>query len=170
MKQYLMRGRLWLLGVFVLIGSFLTTFWLTATPNSPLTIVVNSGVSDDERLSDAAISAGLWPSITLKGAVETVSRLSADQVKIVGWSADSEGGGMPIAVIAFTDGKAVLQTKTNGPRADISDSLKLANIAALNVVFEGVLSCRPGRPLFVVAVTGNSYTKLTHRNSLLCPP
>jgi hypothetical protein len=169
-KHYLMRGRFWLLGAFVLIGSFLTTFWLTATPNSPLTILVHSGVSDDEHLSDAAISAGLWPSLTLKGAVETVSRLSADQVKIVGWSADREGDGMPIAVIAFTDGKAVLQTKTNGPRADLSDSLKLADAAALNVAFEGVLSCRPGRPLFVVAITGNSYTKLTHQNALLCPP
>jgi hypothetical protein len=170
MKRYLMKGRLWLLGMFVLIGSFLTTFWLTATPNSPLTILLNSGVSDDERLSDAAISAGLWPSITLKGAVETVSRLSADQVKIVGWSADSQAEGRPITVIAFTDGKAVLQTKTNGPRANVSDSLKLADAAALNVAFEGVLSCRPGRPLFVVAVTRESYTKLTRQNALLCPP
>ena len=165
-----MKGRLWLLGVFVLIGSFLATFWLTATPNSPLTTLVNSRVSDDERLSDAAISAGLWPSITLKGAVETVSRLSADQVKIAGWSADSEGGGMPITVIVFTDGKAVLQTKTNGARADVSASLKLADAAALNVAFDGVLSCRPGRPLFVVAVLRESYAKLTHQNSLLCPP
>jgi hypothetical protein len=147
-----MRGRLWLLGIFVLIGSFLTTFWLTAigTPNSLLTAFGDSEVSDDDSLSDHAISAGLWPSITLKGAVETVSRLSADQVKIVGWSADSEGGGVPIAVIAFTDGTTVLQTKTNGPRADVSDSLKLPNVAALNVAFEGVLSCRPGRPLFLL--------------------
>jgi hypothetical protein len=165
-----MKGRLWFLGVFVLIGSFLTTFWLTATPNSPLTMLVNSGVSDDERLSDAAISAGLWPSITLKGVVETVSRLSSDQVKIVGWSADSEAEGMPITVIAFTDGKAVLQTKTNGPRADVSASLKLLDVAALNVAFEGVLSCRPGRPLFVIAVARESYTKLTQQNALLCPP
>jgi hypothetical protein len=165
-----MRGRFWLLGAFVLIGSFLTAFWLTATPNPPLTILVHSGVSDNEHLSDAAISAGLWPSITLKGAVETVSRLSADQVKIVGWSADSQADGRPITVIVFTDGKAVLQTKTNGPRADMSDSLKLPDVVALNVAFEGILSCRPGRPLFVVAVTGNSYTKLTNQNSLLCPP
>jgi hypothetical protein len=170
MKHNPMKGRLWLLGVFVLIGSFLATFWLTATPNSPLTTLVNSRVSDDERLSDAAISAGLWPSITLKGAVETISRLNADQVKIVGWSADSQAEGLPITVIAFANGKAVLQTKTNGPRADVSESLKLADAAALNVAFEGVLSCRPGRPLFVVAVMRESYAKLTHQNILLCPP
>jgi hypothetical protein len=170
MKHYPKKGRLWLLGVFVLIGSFLTTFWLTATPNSPLTMLVNSAAPDDERLSDAAISAGLWPSITLKGAVDAVSRLSADQVKIVGWSADDEGGGMPIAVIAFSDGKSVLQTKTNGPRADVSDSLKLPDVAALDVVFDGVLSCRPGRPLSVIAVAREFYIKLTHQNTLLCPP
>jgi hypothetical protein len=77
---------------------------------------------------------------------------------------------MPITVIAFTDGKAVLQTKTNGPRADVSASLKLPDVAALNVAFEGVLSCRPGRPLFVIAVAQESYTKLTQQNALLCPP
>jgi transposase len=92
-------------------------------------------------------------------AVETLNSLD-DKIAVL----------LPITVIVFTDGKAVAQTKTNGPRADLSDSLKLADSAALNFAFEGILSCRPGRPLFVVSVIGNSYTRLTNQNALLCPP
>jgi hypothetical protein len=166
-----MTPRLLLLGFLVLIGSFLLTFWLVGTgaSTSPLNILMSSHVSDDESLSDAAISAGLRPSLTLKGSVDQLTRLSEKQIRITGWSADSNGNGTPITVIAFTDGKLALQTNTNGPRPDVTDHFKLSNEAALNIGFGGVLDCRASRPLFIIAVAGNRYSKLSNQNTLLCP-
>lgn len=108
-----MTGRVWLLGIVALVGSFLTTFWFTApgTSNSPLTALASSEVTDD-NLSEAAISAGLVTSRTLKGWIDEVSRLSPSQVKIRGWSIDTNEQGMPVTILAFSDGKNVLQTQT----------------------------------------------------------
>ena len=155
-----MTPRLLFLGLFVLIGSFLLTFWFVGTGASisPVANLANSQVSDDESLSDAAISVGLRPSLSLKGAVDQLARLNETQIRITGWSADSNGNGAPITVIAFTDGRVALQTNTNGPRSDVTDHFKLSNDAALNIGFGGVLACRAGRPLFVIAVAGNRYT------------
>jgi hypothetical protein len=166
-----MTPRLLFLGLFVLIGSFLLTFWFVGTGASisPVANLANSQVSDDESLSDAAISVGLRPSLSLKGAVDQLARLNETQIRITGWSADSNGNGAPITVIAFTDGRVALQTNTNGPRSDVTDHFKLSNDAALNTGFGGVLACRAGRPLFVIAVAGNRYTKLSTQNTLLCP-
>jgi hypothetical protein len=93
-----MTPRLLFLGLFVLIGSFLLTFWLVGTGASisPVANLANSQVSDDESLSDAAISAGLRPSLSLKGAVDQLARLNETQIRITGWSADSNGNGAPI--------------------------------------------------------------------------
>lgn len=163
-----MTGRIWLLGILVLIGSFATTFWLSGigAPNLPLTNLLASEVYDEEGLTDAAISAGLRPSLYLKGYSDNPVRVNEKQVKIVGWSADSSGKGAPITVIVFSEGKAVLRTQTKGPRPDAADSLKLSAAAALNMGFEGVTSCNPGRSLLFIAVTGNSYVKLGARS---CP-
>jgi hypothetical protein len=164
-----MTGRFWLLGICVLIASFLTTFWLTAS-GTPIKILMNSEVSDENGLSEAAISAGLRPALAMRGTVDQINRLSASQVRLWGWSADPNGNGKPITVIAFADGKVALETRTNGPRPDVTDSLKLPDAAARNVVFEGFLSCRPGQPLFVIAITGDAYVKLHGAaGTLLCP-
>jgi hypothetical protein len=165
MKGQPMTGRIWLLGILVLIGSFATTFWWTGigAPNSPLTNLLASEVRDDDGLTDAAISAGLRPSLYLKGYTDTPIRLNDKQVKIVGWSAESNGHGGPITVIVFSDGKAVLRTQTNGPRPDAADVLKLPPAAALNIAFEGVVSCVPGRALLFIAIAGTSYFKLGAR-------
>jgi hypothetical protein len=130
---------------------------------------MGSHVSDDESLSDAAINAGLRPSLTLKGAVDKLVRLNDRNISISGWSADSNGNGVPITVIGFSDGKPALQTNTNGPRPDVANYLKLSNEAALNIVFEGVVACRAGAPLFLIAVAGNRYSKLSSQSTLLCP-
>jgi hypothetical protein len=166
-----MTFRLLLLGFFVLIGSFLLTFWFVGigASTSPLTILMSSHVSDDEGLSDAAISAGLRPSLTLKGSVDRLARVNENQIRISGWSADSNGHGTPISVVVFTDGNLALQTSTNGPRPDVADHFKLSNEAALNIGFGGVLACRSSRPLFIIAVAGNRYSKLSTQNTLLCP-
>jgi hypothetical protein len=166
-----MMPRLLLLGLLVSIGSFLLTFWFVGTgaSTSPLTILMSSRVSDDESLSDAAISAGLRPSLTLKGAVDQLTRLNEKQIRITGWSADSNGNGTPITVIVFTDGNLALQTSTNGPRPDVTTHFKLSNEAALNIGFGGVLDCRASRPLFLIAVTDNRYSKLSSQSPLLCP-
>lgn len=163
-----MTPRLLLLGLFVLIASFLLTFWFVGTGASvsPVALLANSQVSDDESLTDAAITAGLRPSLSLKGAIDQLARLNEKQIRISGWSADSNGNGAPITVMAFTDGGVALQTNTNGPRPDVTDHFKLSNEAALNVEFGGVLACHAGRQLFQIAVASNRYTKLS---SVLCP-
>jgi hypothetical protein len=73
-------------------------------------------------------------------------------------------------VIAFADGKAVIETTTNRPRGDVTAYLKLSDAAALNVVFDGVLSCRPGDRMFVVAVSEDAYAELQGvTDAILCP-
>jgi hypothetical protein len=164
-----MTSRLWLIGIVVLIGSFSTTFWLAAN-GRPLAIFINSEISDEESITDAAISAGLRPALALRGDVEQVTRLNANHVRISGWSANPIGDGKPITVIAFIDGKVVLETRTIGPRGDVTAYLKLSDAAALNVVFDGVLSCRPRHRMFVVAVSEDAYAKLRGRtDTILCP-
>jgi hypothetical protein len=102
--------------------------------------------------------------------VDDFPRLSANQVRIRGWSANITGRGTPITVVAFVDGKNARQVQTNGPRPDVRDRFELPAEAALNLAFEGVLFCRPSRRAFIVAVKRDSYTKLTDKDGLLCPP
>lgn len=166
-----MTGRLLFLGIFVLVGSFFMTYWLMLfwKPRSSIASFASSEISDDAGLARAAITAGLRPSSSLKGWIEEVSRLNEKEVKIRGWSTDIRGEDTPITVIAFAEGKNALQTRTRGPRVDVADYLKLPNAAGWDMAFEGSVTCRPGRPLFVVAVTNDSYVELNGESNLLCP-
>jgi hypothetical protein len=168
-----------ILGASVLVGSFLITLWLTAPttlpdikpalPSIKSDVFAAYLVPDESMLSAAASAAGLQPSDTLKGFVDAVTRLDSTQVKIHGWAADLKGGD-PILVLVFANGKIVLKTQTKGPRPDVADALKLSKDAASNAAFEGLLSCKPGQRLFVVAVTQTDlYAALGHARPLICP-
>lgn|SRR5262245_25771182 len=168
------------LGAGVLVGSFLITLWLTepttppdikpAPPSIKSDIFAAYLVRDERTLPAAANAAGLKPSDKLKGVVDTVTRLDSAQVRIDGWAVDLHGENGPIAVVVFADGENVLKAYTKGPRPDVADALKLSQDAASNVAFEGLLACKPGKPLFVVAVTQTDlYAALGHARPLICP-
>ena len=74
-----------------------------------------------------------------------------------GWAADLAGQGTPITVLVFVNGRNALGTQTKGPRPDVAQALNLSEAGASNVAFEGALSCIPGEPLLVVAVTPNDF-------------
>jgi hypothetical protein len=169
-----------LLGAGVLVGSFLTTLWLTepttppdiqpALPSIKSDIFAASLVRDEGTLRAAANAAGLTPSDKLKGVVDVVTRLNSTQVSIQGWALDLHGQTGPIAVMVFADGENVLKAYTKGPRPDVADAFKLLQDAASNVAFEGLVACKPGQPLFVVAVTQTDlYVALGHARALICP-
>jgi hypothetical protein len=169
-----------LLGAGVLVGSFLTTLWLTepttppdiqpAVPSIKSDIFAASLVRDEGTLRAAANAAGLTPSDKLKGVVDVVTRLNSTQVSIQGWALDLHGENGPIAVLVFADGENVLKAYTKGPRPDVADAFKLSQDDASNVAFEGLVACKPGQPLFVVAMTQTDlYVALGHARPLICP-
>jgi len=176
-----------ILGAAALVGSFLITLWLTApaTPPAPAPppdiksapLSLNVGVfaahlvPDEGILPAVARDVGLQASDKLKGFIEEVTRLNNAQVKIKGWAADQLGQDDPIAILVFAEGKNVFQTQTKGTRPDVAAALKLSSAAAANVAFEGLLSCKPGQPLVLVAVTQTDlYAALGHAVApLVCP-
>jgi hypothetical protein len=72
--------------------------------------------------------------------------------------------------LVFAAGENVRKAYTKGPRPDVADALKLSQDAASNVAFEGLLACKPGQPLFVVAVTQTDlYAALGHARATHLP-
>jgi hypothetical protein len=162
----------WIIGIVVLLGSFLITFWLT-TPESlppvktPLETFKRINVSDTRALSAAAALARLKPSANLKGYVDQISRDKDGKVKVVGWALDLEGSGTPIIVLVFASGNYVFETHTKGPLLNIQNYFKVSDAVASNVAFEGTLACPSGAPLSVIAVTeANTYSAISHP---VCP-
>jgi len=169
------------LGIGALVSSFLLTLWLTAPGTLPankaepptLEAQVLAGylVPDERILTAAAKAAGLQPSDKLRGFIDEIARLDTAQVKIRGWAADLAGEGTPITVLVFANGRNTFEKQTNGPRSDVAQDLNLSKVAASNVAFEGGLSCIPGEPLLVVAITRkNFYAALNQAaRPLICP-
>jgi hypothetical protein len=169
------------LGISALVGSFLLTLWLTAPgtppankaepPSLAVEVLAAHLVPDERILRAAAKAAGLQPSDQLRGFIDEVARLDRAQVKIRGWAADLAGQGTPITVLVFANGRNTLGTQTKGSRPDVAQALNLSEAGASNVEFEGALSCAPGEPLFVVAVTQNNmYAALNQATRpLSCP-
>jgi hypothetical protein len=87
MSQPMRIFYLGVLGAGVLVGSFLTTLWLTepttppdikpALPSIKSDILAASLVRDEGTLPAAANAAGLKPSDKLKGVVDAVTRLNS---------------------------------------------------------------------------------------------
>jgi hypothetical protein len=168
------------LGIGVLVGSFLLTVWLTepetppankAEPPLAAEILATYLISDERILTAAAKAARLQPSDKLRGFIDEVARLDKAQVKIRGWAVDLARQGTPITVLVFSDGKNTLGTQTKGPRPDVAQALKLSEAVASNAAFEGQLSCNPGETLVVVAVTqDNLYAAINQAAlPLSCP-
>jgi hypothetical protein len=169
------------LGITALVSSFFLTLWLTAPgmppankaepPSLAAEILAAYLVPDERILRAAAKAAGLQPSDKLRGFIDEVARLDRRQVKIRGWAADLAGQGTPITVLVFANGRNTLGIETRGPRPDVAQALNLSGAGASNVAFEGRLSCAPGEPLFVVAVTQNNFYAALNQTAppLGCP-
>jgi hypothetical protein len=151
-----------LLGIAVLAGSFLGTLWflnvfegIKGPEIPPVAILENSSISDDASMEAAAIAAGFEPSSKIGGNVESLTRLSPDQVRIGGWVADLGGDGNPIDVLGFSESKSIFHAQTNGERSDITAALKLTPgaPATRNVAFVIATSCHAGEKIIVAAFT-----------------
>jgi hypothetical protein len=151
-----------LVAIAVLVGSFFGTLWIlnvtlgiSDSELQPATTLGNASISDDASLEAAAKAAGFEPSSKMTGNVESLTRLSPDQVKIAGWVTDLGGDGNPIDVIGFSEKKRIFHTQTNGGRPDITAALKLAPgaPAARNVLFVITASCHAGEKVIVAAFT-----------------
>ena len=170
-----------IVGLGVLIGSFVLTLWLSAptTPtahepepaNLSAEVLAAYLIPNERILAAAASSVGLQFSDKLKGFVDEITRTNKQHVTIRGWAADLIGQGTPLTVLIFADGRNMLGTQTKGPRHDVAQALKLSEAAAANVAFEGEFSCYPGEVLVVVAVTQqNLYAPLNQAAPpLICP-
>jgi hypothetical protein len=170
-----------IVGLGVLISSFILTLWLTA-PAAPIAhepepanmsaAVLAAYLIPNERiLAAAASAAGLQLSDKLRGYVDEITRNNNQQVTIRGWAADLVGQGTPLTILIFADGRNMLGTLTKGARHDVAQALKLSKPAASNVAFQGEFSCSPGEGLVVVAVTQKkSYAPLNQAaRPLICP-
>jgi hypothetical protein len=144
----------------VLIGSFFLTSRLIDTGPS-------SSISDDrpdaERLAsgnifnrsdliEAAIAVGLHSSSSMKGKVETVSRLNDHEVRINGWVADPDGDATPLTVLVFAKGHMAARIQTRGERSDVTRVHGLAFGAEKNVGFEVNFACPTGDNAVVVGL------------------
>jgi hypothetical protein len=168
----------WAMCISVFVVSFLSALWLTTPPEMPLpgpeTPLDNFSdfeISDQVQLAAAAGAAGLEPSQTLKGFVEELATSGKGQTRIHGWVADPMGQGTP-TILVFAQGKPILKTQTKGRRSDVTAFLSLSEPAAANVEFNGVFSCRAGKPLLIVAVDAkNSYAQIGRVDGgpLICP-
>ncbi len=110
-----------------------------------------ASVRSRASLLGAARKAGLHRFGVTVG-VHEIRRIDEDRVNIRGWATDLSGNGSPLTVLGFVDGANVFETKTVGGR---------------NVAFEGTLTCRRGKKLFIAATTlSNRYVLL---DGQFCP-
>ncbi len=162
---------IWIAGGLSLVLSFVITLQLTkpADPPSPaVAALASSFVSNSRTMMAAVKAAGLKGSPNVKGAIDEIEKLGGDRVLVKGWAAEIGNGGAPLGVVVFVDGASRLTTQTRGARADVVHAVGISDAAtAVNVSFQGSLTCRRGQKLFVVAVTdGGAYGYFRPR---VCP-
>jgi hypothetical protein len=161
----------WAIGGCAAALSFVAVLWLTAPVTAPLApaimILTNAAVSDATSLMAAVQTAGLRGTENVKGAIEEIHRLDNDRVTIKGWVTDTTASRSTLTVVAFTGGRHVLTTVTNGTRADIAKMLGLADANQANMTFQGAFACKPGEKVIVIAVTSEAAYR--QFRSLACP-
>ena len=162
-------GLVYVAGALSLLFSFLVTLQLTKPgklPGSGIAALASSVVRDSRSLMAAVKAAGLRGSPKVRGDIDEVRRLDVDRVSLKGWAAEIGHGG-PLSVIAFAEGRGTTPIETEGSHPDLPPKLGPSDAAANNASFQGILTCRRGEKLLVVAVTqDNSYG---YFGSRLCP-
>ena len=144
----------------VLIGSFFLTLWLIDTGPSwnmsddrrDAERLASRNIFDRSDLIEAAVAVGLHSSSSMKGMVETVSRLNDREVTIKGWVADRDGDATPLSVLVFVGGRTAASVQTRGERSDVTNLHSLAFGAEKNVGFEATFACPTGDHAVVVGL------------------
>jgi hypothetical protein len=136
-------------------------------PTPAMTALAGAAISDLRSLMAAVKVARLRGAPDVKGAIEELTRLDDDHVTLKGWATDVSGGGSPLTVMVFVDGRNTLTMETAGRRPQIGEALGLSDAAAANVSFQGNLTCSRGQKLIVVAVAPSDV--YGHFGTRLCP-
>jgi hypothetical protein len=163
-------GLFYVAGGLSLMLSFLITLQLTKPgklPGSSIAALAGSVVRDGRSLMAAVKAAGLRGSPKVRGDIDEIIRLDVDRVSLKGWVADIGHSDAPLSVIAFTEGRGTIPIETEGTHANLAPKLGRSDAVANNASFHGILTCRRGEKLLVLAVTqDNSYG---YFGSRLCP-
>jgi hypothetical protein len=143
--------------------AFVVALWLTnPKPLMPgVEALAGATVSDSPSLMAAVQTAGLHGSNDIKGAIEEISRIDAERVKIRGWATDATSGS-PLAIVVFA-GRAHLLAAVS----DSDNSVARLAGATTNTSFSSTFSCTRGEKIHIVAVAdGRRYSQF---RSLVCP-
>lgn len=155
-------------GLVILVGSFLITNWILSRNDVP-----NWKFNDEASLDAAAKAAAYHKSNDLGGHVDSVIRLDAGNVRADGWAADITGDGAPVTLDIFAQGRDIAAFPTDGPRADVTASLKAnpkaSGSSSKNTKFTAGFACPTGEKLFVVASSPTKSYALLGPQPLLCP-
>jgi hypothetical protein len=143
------------------IGSFfiaLTLLDTRAPPNkaendqSDAGRLASRSIFDRSDLIDAAVGVGLHLSARMKGTVDEIKRINANEVMIRGWVADPGSVGDALTVVVFVAGQRKAMVETKGERPDVTAALRLRFGAEKNVVFEATAACPTDAPIVIVGL------------------
>lgn len=123
----------WVVGILVLVLSFITTLWLTepeVPPEGMIKSLASAAVSDEASLNAAARAAGLQYSSYVRSSIDSLTRVDASHVGISGWAVETlaaiEARGAPITVMVFGAGRRIFSVQTKGERPDVASALNLS--------------------------------------------
>jgi len=126
-------------------------------PSTAAAALAHAFVADSRSLIAAIKAAGLRESQNVRGAIDTITRLSHDRVSVTGWADEAGNDRAPLDVLVFVDGENKLTIQAAGARTDGAGARGLSDAApAHNVSFQGSLACAHGQKLIVVAVAETS--------------
>jgi hypothetical protein len=164
------RPRLiWIVGGLIFAISFAAALRLSEparTPTPAMMALAGATIPDLRRLMATVKAAGLRGTPDVRGAIEEITRLDIDHVRLKGWAADISGSA-PLAVMVFVDGRNTLTMDTVGRRPEIADELGLSGAASADISFQANLVCSRGQKLIVVAVAPRDV--YGHFGARLCP-
>jgi len=160
-------------------GSFFATLWLTEPSQNPAKPPAAADsrpipeqfagrhVANRADLTAAAQQVGLRPSTTMRGALDSVTRVAGGDAVISGWFADPQGDATPLNVLVFAGGSLAASSKTSGERPDVTQALGLSFGSEKNVKMAVQFHCTAGdMPLVMSVSAGNQYLVL---ESKPCP-
>ena len=144
-----------------LVGSFfiaLTSLGSRALPNkaendqSGAGRLASSNILDRADLIEAAVAVGLHVSLRMRGKVDEIKRVNANEIAIRGWLADPGSEGDALKVILFVAGQNKATVETKGERPDVTQGLNLRFGAEKNVSFEATAACPKDARIVVVGL------------------
>jgi hypothetical protein len=143
-------------GLAVLVGSF----WLT------LKIIDGPQFANPDF--DLAMAAdGVTMSDAIVGSVDVIQRDPSGRLQLAGWAFDKELA-QPVSVLVLVGGKFQQIAVTNGPRLDVTASLKQSPARTKNIAFTGLtnqpVDCGPHT---IVGVNQNKHLSILASNLMV---